>query len=266
MNEEPVWRWPGMAGAVAALASMAYAHVVAAGAVDPMRGLISDYALFDASAWAMAGGTIMLAMGAMWVAYGLARVDPAGSAAARVLFVAGALGLLLTAVFPTDATPGVASAGGEIHRWAAAVVFTALPCAGWMTGRRFRRPALSAVSTVSTVLLAGFLATHPGSPVAELIDGPAYYGLVERLLLLAEMALVFLAARSAGGPVPAPTTRPLRERRSLPDAGERPLSDANKSDISPLTEPHFTYANVGYGSVVSEGDPHARIESDRAAA
>ncbi|MET8385811.1 DUF998 domain-containing protein [Streptosporangium canum] len=243
MSVDPMRRWPGMAGAAAAVASTAYAHVVAADAVDPMKGLISDYALLDTSAWAMVGGTIMLAMGSLWVAYGLARADPARSAASRVLFVAGALGLLLTAAFPTDAAPGVTSAVGEIHRWSAAVVFTALPCAGWMMGRRFRNRTLSAVSVLAAVLLAAFLAAHPGSLTADLIGGPDYYGLIERLLLLSEMALVFLAAQGMGN-----------------------LPDSNKRDISPLTDSPLTYANVGYGSVVSEGEPYARVQSDRAAA
>ncbi|GAA3508704.1 hypothetical protein FHR32_004719 [Streptosporangium album] len=198
MSEDQVRRWPGMAGAAAAMALTAYAHLAAAGTVDPLTGPVSDYALLDASAWAMAGGTITLAMSAIWVAYGLTRVDPARSAAARVLLVAGALGLLLTAVFPAGTASGVTSAAGEIHRWSAAVVFTALPCAGWMLGRRFRIPALSAVSAASAALLAVFLAAHPGSPTADLVNGPGYYGLVERLLMLSEMALILLSARSAG--------------------------------------------------------------------
>ena len=199
MNEMPLSRWPGMAGAALALAAMAYAHVVAADTVNPASGLISDYALFDASAWALVGGTLMLAMGSLWIAFGLARVDPARSAAARVLFLAAALGLLLTAGFPTDSAPDVVSIGGEIHRWSAAVVFTALPCAGWMLGRRSGDRALSAVSTLSVVFLAAFLAAHPGSLTADLIDGPDYYGLLERLLVLTEIVLIFLAARGVGG-------------------------------------------------------------------
>lgn len=187
-----------MAGAVAALGLTAYAHVAAAGPVDPAGDPVVGHTPLDARVWAMTGGTIMLAMACLWVAYGLARVDPTRSAAARVLSVAGALGLLLTAVFPAGAAPGPTPAGGEIHSWSAAVVFTALPCAGWMLGRRFRSPALSALSVLSVALLAVFLTTRPGSPVADLIGGSDYHGLVERLLLPAGAALVFLAARSTG--------------------------------------------------------------------
>ena len=217
MNEMPLSRWPGMAGAALALAAMAYAHVVAADTVNPSSGLISDYALYDASAWALVGGTLMLAMGSLWIAFGLVRVDPARSAAARVLFVAAALGLLLTAGFPTDSAPDVVSIGGEIHRWSAAVVFTALPCAGWMLGRRSGDRALSAVSTLSVAFLVAFLAAHPGSLTADLIDGPAYYGLIERLLVLTEIVLIFLAARGVGNRNPEEVARPLVHRSSGAD-------------------------------------------------
>ncbi|AWS41266.1 DUF998 domain-containing protein [Streptosporangium sp. 'caverna'] len=231
MNGTPLSRWPGMAGAAFALAAMAYAHVAAADTVNPASGLISDYALVGTSAWALVGGTIMLAMGSLWTAFGLARVDPARSAAARVLLLAAALGLLLTAGFPTDSAPDVVSIGGEIHRWSAAVVFTALPCAGWMLGRRSSDRALSAVSALSVVFLAAFLAAHPGSLTADLIDGSEYYGLIERLLVLTEIVLIFLAARGVGGwnrasVVPAPRDADDRKRESaLPLTHRSPGAD-----------------------------------------
>ncbi|MFD0889248.1 DUF998 domain-containing protein, partial [Streptosporangium algeriense] len=109
------------------------------------------------------------------------------------------VGLLLTAAFTTDTAPEVVSAGGEIHRWSAAVVFTALPCAGWLLGRRFRSPLLSVVSVLSVVLLAAFLAAHPGSLVSSLIEGPGYYGLLQRLLVLGDALVVLLAALVLGG-------------------------------------------------------------------
>ncbi|MFC6409778.1 DUF998 domain-containing protein [Planobispora longispora] len=218
-GREPAWRGLGMGGAALALVAMVYAHLAAGGAVSPMSGLISDYALAEGTAWALVGGTLALAAGCLWTAYGLARTDPSGSAAARVLLVGGALGLLLTASFPTDAAPAVVSITGEIHRWAAAVVFTALPCAGWLLGRRGRDTALLTVSAASVALLAAFLAAHPGSLTADLIGGPDYYGLLERLLLLAEIALVFLAARGAGVQDGQGVVRPLLQR----PAGAGPL-------------------------------------------
>jgi|GEM_PF-6827585 len=205
MNGRPPSSWPGVAGPLVALSAMGYAHLVASDTVSPLNGLISDYALSDDSAWVMVGGTIALAMGCLWVAYLLARVEPVRGAAARALFVAAALGFLLTAAFPADAAPGVVSITGEIHRWSAAVIFTALPCAGWMLGRRSGNGPLAAISVLSTVLLAWFLAAHPGSFVSELIEGADHYGLVQRLLVLSETALIVMAALWAGRRDDAPT-------------------------------------------------------------
>ncbi|MFF0244985.1 DUF998 domain-containing protein [Streptosporangium sandarakinum] len=209
-GEGTLWRRPAMACVGVAAAAMAYAHLAAIGSVDPMTELTSRYALFGPSGWAMAVAAIALAVSCVWTAYGLTRVDPARSAAARVLLVAAALGLLLTAVFPTDAPPGVTSGGGEVHRWAAAVVLTALPCAGRLLGRRFGEPALSLAAGLSVAALVAFLAARPGSPVAEIVGGSGYHGLLERLALLADTAVVFLAARCADGrDAPARAARPL---------------------------------------------------------
>ncbi|MER6170787.1 DUF998 domain-containing protein [Streptosporangium sp. NPDC001681] len=219
MNKDLPSRLPGMAGPLLALAAMGYAHLTSAGAVSPLHGLVSEYALRGDSAWAMTGGTIALAMGCLWVAYLLARVDPVRGAAARALFVASALGLLLTATFPTDAAPGVTSIGGEIHRWSAAVVFTALPCAGWMLGRRSGSRALAGSAVLSVALLAWFLAAHPGSLISDLIGGPDHYGLAQRLLLLSEMTLVFLAALRSGHLDGDDATGRLGHRRPGSDRG-----------------------------------------------
>ncbi|MEU9836653.1 DUF998 domain-containing protein [Streptosporangium sp. NPDC048047] len=212
-----MWRRPAMACAGLALAAMAYAHLAAAGSVDPMTEPTGRYALFGPSGWAMAVSVIALAMSCVWTAYGLTRVDPARSAAARVLLVAAALGLLLTAVFPVEAAPGVASGGGEVHHWAAAVVLTALPCAGRLLGRRFGEPLLSLAAGLSVAALAAFLAARPGSPFAEIVGGPGHHGLLERLALLGDAAVVLLAARHAGGR--GARARAVRPPAASPDAG-----------------------------------------------
>ncbi|MBB2910102.1 hypothetical protein FHS43_001348 [Streptosporangium becharense] len=221
MSAGPVPRWPGAAGPVLALAALACVHVTAAGSVDPVNGLISEYALLDGSAWAMTCGMIALAMGSVWVAYLLSRLDPARGAAARVLFLAAALGLLLAAAFPTDTEAAVTSVGGEIHRWSAAVVFTALPCAGWMVARRSGNRTLAGVAVASVMLLAAFLAAHPGSPASDLVGDPGYHGLFQRLLVLADITLVLLAARRVGEKGGHPVTGALVPRPSGSGASAR---------------------------------------------
>jgi hypothetical protein len=188
----PMWALLGVAGPVFALACMAYLTPAHAGVVSPLNDLVSDYALLDEGAWVLLAGTLSLAMSCLWLAYGLTLTEPGTAATTRALLVAGAFGLLLTALFPTDPTPDVTSMGGEIHRWSAAIVFTALPVAGWRLGRRLAVPAITRSALACAPLLALFLASHPGSVVAEIIGGPAYYGLVERALLVVEIVLVLL--------------------------------------------------------------------------
>ncbi|MDF5752755.1 DUF998 domain-containing protein [Spongiactinospora sp. TRM90649] len=190
-----IWAWPAAAGPALALAAMVHAHLTPGVGVSPLRGLISDYALNDATRGAILLGTLALAMSCLWSTYGLAQIAPARSAATRVLLTFGALGLVLAAIFPTDPTPGVTSMGGEIHRWSAAVVFTGLPCAAWMLARGddgLRRLRVAAVW--STGLLVAFLSAHPGSFVSDLVNGSAYYGLLQRLLLISGMVILFLVA------------------------------------------------------------------------
>ncbi|GIH27515.1 hypothetical protein Aph01nite_58250 [Acrocarpospora phusangensis] len=181
-----------VAGPSVALAVMLLLHLLFPGVVDPLNGLLSDYALGEGTAALFVLGMLALAAGACAAAYHLATVDPVRSAAARVLLVMASAGLVLSAVFPTDAAPVVNTLSGEIHRWSTALVFTALPGAGWILARQSRRPlpGVRALSLASVVTLAAYLLSHPGSPVAELIGGTAFYGLLERLVVVLEIVLL----------------------------------------------------------------------------
>ncbi|GAA0428511.1 hypothetical protein Acor_71290 [Acrocarpospora corrugata] len=185
-----------IAGPSVALVMMGALHLVFPGVVDPLRGLLSDYALGEGTGALFLLGMLALAGGACAAAYQLAAVDPVRSAAARVLLVMASAGLVLSAVFPTDAAPTLDSLSGEIHRWATALVFTAIPGAGWILARQSRQPLplVRALALSSVAVLAFFLLSHPGSPVAELIGGPGFYGLLERLLVVLEIVLLIAIA------------------------------------------------------------------------
>ncbi|NUR89275.1 MAG: DUF998 domain-containing protein [Nonomuraea sp.] len=190
------WRavlWP-VAGAVTAAGALGYAQVSL-----PEQPLISDYALVPGGLLPMLIGTLALAAACLSLAYGLAAREPARTAATRVLLLAGAAGLMLTALFPTD--PGMSSIStlsGEVHRWSAALVFTALPVAGWTLARgraaAVRWSAVKALSVTSGLTLAAYLAAHPATVTSPLINGSAYYGLLERGVVLAEIVLVVVMA------------------------------------------------------------------------
>ncbi|MFI6793558.1 DUF998 domain-containing protein [Nonomuraea sp. NPDC050383] len=197
-----------VAATVAAAGALGYTEVAL-----PAQPLISDYALVPGGTIPVLGGMLALAVACVFLAYGLAQREPSRSAAARVLLVAAAGGLMLGAVFPTDpAASEISSMAGEIHRWASAVVFTALPVAGWTLARDASAPrrrsgphgsgasrwnAVRAVSVTSALVLAAFLAAHPASFLSPLIGGDAYYGLLERGLVVSEIALVALMALAA---------------------------------------------------------------------
>ncbi|MGN9838755.1 DUF998 domain-containing protein [Nonomuraea sp. H19] len=190
--------WGAVSGTVVAACALAYAQVAL-----PEQPLLSDYALVSGGLVPVLIGMLALAGACLSLAYGLAASDPARTAATRVLLLAGAAGLMMSAIFPTD--PGTAQVGtlsGEVHRWAAAVVFTSLPVAGWALARgRAAAPrwnAVKAMSVASAVTLMAYLAAHPASITSPLINGGAYYGLLERAVVLAEMVLITVMALASG--------------------------------------------------------------------
>jgi hypothetical protein len=198
--------WGTVAGTVASAAALAYAQVTL-----PAQPLLSDYALVSGGLFPVLIGMLALAGACLSLAYGLAAAEPARTAATRVLLLAGAAGLMISAIFPTD--PGTSQIGtlsGEIHRWAAAVVFTSLPVAGWTLARgraaASRWNAVKAMSVTSAVALAAYLAAHPASITSPLINGVAYYGVLERALVLAEMVLIAVMALASLGLRPAART------------------------------------------------------------
>lgn len=181
----------------------------------PTQTLISDYALVPGGTVPTLLGMLALAAACLSLSYGLALSEPRATAATRVLLLAAAAGLMLSGVFPTD--PGGAelkSVTGEVHRWAAAVVFTALPVAGWALARgraaAVRWSAVRALSVTAALVLAVYLAAHPASFTSAWIGGEAYYGLLERAVVLADMALLVVMALAA--PRATTAAAPARER------------------------------------------------------
>jgi hypothetical protein len=195
--------WGTVAGTVVSVCALTYAQVAL-----PTQPLLSDYALVSGGLPPVLIGMLALAGACLSLAYGLAAGDPVRTAATRVLLLAGAAGLMMSAIFPTD--PGSSQVGsltGEIHRWAAAIVFTSLPVAGWTLARgRAAAPrwnAVKAMSVTSAVTLAAYLAAHPATLTSPLINGAAYYGLLERAVVLAEMVLLTVMALAATERQPA---------------------------------------------------------------
>ncbi|MEU7900810.1 DUF998 domain-containing protein [Nonomuraea sp. NPDC049152] len=201
-----------LVAALVCLAALAYAHLVL-----PPQPLVSDYALVPGGMPLVVVGMLALASGCVFLAYGLAVRDPARTAATRMLLIAAAGGLMLSAVFPTD--PGMAkSVSGEVHRWASAVVFTSLPVAGWTLARgRAALPRWNLVRSLamtSVVALAVYLAAHPATLTSALIGGESYYGLLERAVIVAEVALVVMMGMAASLDFRLPLDLPVAPRET----------------------------------------------------
>ncbi|MGW4476337.1 DUF998 domain-containing protein [Nonomuraea sp. NPDC004354] len=210
-----------LVAAVVCLAALAHAHLAL-----PAQPLVSDYALVPGGMPLVVVGMTALASGCLFLAYGLAVNDPARTAATRLLMIAAAAGLMLSAVFPTD--PGAAkSLSGELHRWASAVVFTSLPVAGWSLARgRAALPRWNLVRSLavtSVITLAVYLAAHPATLTSPLIGGAAYYGLMERALIVAEIVLVVAMGLAAYLDFRLPAAVPVPGRKpgavKAPEAG-----------------------------------------------
>ncbi|TDD48055.1 DUF998 domain-containing protein [Nonomuraea terrae] len=195
-----------VAATVTSAGALAYAETTL-----PAQVLLSHYALVPGGLAPVIAGMLALAGACLWLAYGLAVTDPARTAATRVLLLAGAAGLVMSAIFPTDPSGSqLDTVSGEIHRWAAAVVFTSLPVAGWMLARgRAGAPgwnAVRALSVAAGMTLAVYLVAHPASFTSSFVNGGAYYGLLERAVVVADMALILAMALAAAGLRPAAAT------------------------------------------------------------
>ncbi|MGI5269774.1 DUF998 domain-containing protein [Nonomuraea sp. CA-218870] len=187
----------------------------------PAQPLLSHYALVPGGMAPTLLGMLALAAGCLSLAYGLVASDPRGTAASRVLLLAAAAGLMLSGIFPTDpATAELKSLTGEVHRWSAAVVFTTLPVAGWALARgragAVRWSAVRALAVAAALMLAAYLAAHPASVTSVWIGGEGYYGLLERAVVVADMALLAVMAvatpRPAAAPVPTSAVEERPER------------------------------------------------------
>ncbi|GAT67882.1 hypothetical protein PS9374_03542 [Planomonospora sphaerica] len=162
--------------------------------LDPLNLTISEYAVLDR------GGATEFAMMSLGVASfalvaGLRAVRaPVGTAAERLMLVWSAA-LVLIAVVPTVAPAAVLDLGAQVHRYVSVGAFAAMPVAGMLMvtslseDERWR----AAARPVEWLSLAGGFGLLAITYVA-LPGDRVLIGLVERVLLGAEVALVAVLA------------------------------------------------------------------------
>lgn len=198
-----------LAGSVAAVPPITALHLSASGPIEPSGWTISDYVVSlpqGTTLFALTTGS--LAVGAAGLAHGLGSVP--GTRGIRILLEIWAAALVIAAVFPTNLRGTPQNLSSNIHLYAGAVVFAALPIAAWRlarwlcttTGRAGgperrpgRRPAvaLSAAALLAGGLSAALIANRlPG--VIGLPDLMLPPGILQRVAGAAQIGLLALSA------------------------------------------------------------------------
>jgi len=161
----------------------------------PVDHMISDYAV-GRLGWVMTTAFVALAVGCLTLGLGMALAGPKslpGRAAVLLLWIA-TLGLLVTAIFPTDLETAATTTTGNIHTASFLVNVTSLILCSLLfavafhqsqdwRGYRWIGSALAIV--VLGAFIAQFLTLHRGAP----------YGLTNRLFVAVLMIWFLATAR-----------------------------------------------------------------------
>lgn len=229
----------------AAVAALSLLQLLALGMFDPLRETVSGLV------YAPGGALLFPLMGALMLAGSVQLMRRAATRGYRL--AAGLLGiwcvaLTLATIFPTD-PPGTAviSVIADVHRWAAAVMFAAIPLAGWAIAAATsltapahsmslrRRSLWCAVAGIGQFLFSLpslFRATAVADwPLAVELYG--WRGVAERALFIAMLAVLIGIARSTDpdrsttGPDQGATYRPHRATRGVfsTAVASAPMSD-----------------------------------------
>lgn len=183
-----------MTGLAAAALLMITLHVLAIGQMGVLDTTMSDYVFVPEVGWMFGAALTSVAAAGVGVLLGMAGTGLLASRLLRLALGVAGLGALLAAVFPTDLGESL-SASAQIHRYAAGVVFYAVPIAGlvvarWLRGRdglAVHRVRLYGVVTVTAVVLTLFMTSHFGVLPEWLQE---LNGLFQRLLFALELCLL----------------------------------------------------------------------------
>ena len=161
---------------------------------SPMSHMISDYGV-GPYGWVMQTVFVGMSLGNAMLFVGLAQSGPV-SIAARVaigLLAIASVGLIVSAIFPTDLPGGPSTSAGHIHTLsflvniASLVLAFALLTVSFGGDRRWRSYRRSSAALLSAIVLAfalQFLTLRKGAP----------YGLANRFFVVALFAWMFATA------------------------------------------------------------------------
>ncbi|MFI7607102.1 DUF998 domain-containing protein [Micromonospora sp. NPDC049366] len=189
--------------AIAALLAV-IGHVEVNENLSPWSLTVSDFAVSDRGG-VIDAAMVVLALATAVLLAGLRRTAPPGRTAGtggrltEVLLGSWVAGLLLAAVVPTNDPGTPMTTAAYVHRYASVVAFLTLPVAGWLLARRGDlAPAgrwLRGLVLVSVALAAAMVwSAYPGDRLL--------IGLIERALILTEVALIAVVAATVARPRP----------------------------------------------------------------
>jgi hypothetical protein len=183
-----------------AVVAMLVLHLRGAGRLDPVTTTVSDYVSLPGGSALLTLATLAIAVATAAIPIGLVRARVPNVAGLCLLFGLGCAGLLASVAFPTNALGAAVSLDTVLHRYAAGLFFVSLPIAAVFLLRRL--PSQSAALLTYASVLAGvaFLGSHlplamPALPDAHLLATLLPRGIVERVLLAADLALLVGLAR-----------------------------------------------------------------------
>ncbi|BCJ34913.1 hypothetical protein Athai_24160 [Actinocatenispora thailandica] len=200
------------------LAVMLIGYLHGATGIDPVRGMVSDYVFTPIGSILLPVAVLVLAAGLMALRRALVAAGAAGRWTGALVAVA-ALGSALIGLFPADVTGAPVTTTGLVHKLAGGLLFGAVPVAALTLVAGSRRDRWRAVGRplrwlagISIVLFAGFLTSYLplfGMPFPGGGALVGMQGLLERLVLAPELALVVVVAARLARPAAAATPVPV---------------------------------------------------------
>jgi hypothetical protein len=230
------------------------AHLHSDPGMSPLSLTISDYAVSN-NGWPMNVAILVLGISSLSVPLALRAVRIRVGAVAEALLLVWCLGLIVSAIVPTDPIGVVElSTRAYVHRYVSVAAFVALPVATLLAIRRLATDArwrgtvrrLRALAVASVLALLGlYYVAFPG--------GRVMMGLVERILVLVELALLAVLVgqilrlgtrtRRSGSAVTvgtAPVTAPGSVRRPA----RQPQTAGAAATPVPTSSPHPAAASA----------------------
>jgi hypothetical protein len=202
----PVQRARGLVGVVfgalgVAVLAMVVLHLLGNHRLAPATTTVSDFVSLPGGAALLAVAVLGVATAAATVLIGLLRTGLPNITRPCLLYGLGCAGLVATIAFPTNVLGTAASSSTVLHRYAAAAFFVSLPIAAVLTRHVVPSAAVGWFTALSILTGIAFLVSHlplllPDWPGAPVIATVLPRGLVERALLVVDIALLGTLARS----------------------------------------------------------------------